>query len=147
MKNLSYLVIILLLAGLIIYGCGNSDDSAASDQQLIQGTWAGKAVGMEDEFIMIITSGDFDFKALNSDVWYKGTFTLNEATAPRQADFKIVDCSIEQYKGTTARGIYKVDKDTLSFASYEPGTETRPTSFEPADEVQIFNLTRQADKK
>ena len=107
----------------------------------------GKAVGTDEEFTMVITDGKFDFKAPSSGVWYKGTFTLNETPTPRQADFKIVDCSIEQYKGTTAMGIYKVDKDTLSFASYEPGTETRPASLEPTEGVQIFNLTKQADNK
>lgn len=147
MKKLYYLVIISLLAGLCVQGCSRSDDSAASDQKLIQGKWMGQAVGIADEFTMAITGGSFDFKALNSDVWYKGTFTLDETAAPRQADFKIVDSSIEQYKGTTARCIYKVDKNTLSLATYEPGIETRPVSFEPAEGVQIFNLTKQTDKE
>lgn len=143
MKNLFFLTIILLLSGLVIHGCGGSEDTAKSDQELIQGVWAGNAVGIETEFTMTISGNNFNMETTDSEVFYKGTFVLNEKVTPKQADFKMDDCNIEEYIGTTARAIYKIENDTLTIASNEPGNEIRPTVFEGSDQTQVFTLKKQ----
>ena len=143
MKNLFFLTIILLLSGLVINGCGGSEDTAKSDQELIQGVWAGNAVGIETEFTMTISGNNFNMETTDSEVFYKGTFVLNEKVTPKQADFKMDDCNIEEYIGTTARAIYKIENDTLTIASNEPRNEIRPTVFEGSDQTQVFTLKKQ----
>ena len=143
MKNLFFLTIILLLSGLVINGCGGSEDTAKSDQELIQGVWAGNAVGIETEFTMTISGNNFNMETTDSEVFYKGTFVLNEKVTPKQADFKMDECNIEEYIGTTARAIYKIENDTLTIASNEPGNEIRPTVFEGSDQTQVFTLKKQ----
>lgn len=141
MKNLFYLTIILLLAGLVIQGCGGSDDSSP-DQKLLQGDWTGQIVGENGDFMLTISGSKFNMVAVDSEVWYKGTFVLNENATPKQIDFLIDDCFMDEYKGTTTGAIYKIENGIFSFASYEPGTLTRPTDFNASDGSLTFNFNR-----
>ena len=143
MKNFYYLAIVLLSVCLIIQGCGGSEDSTQKDQELIQGTWAGTAAGMDTVFTMTISGSNFDMKTEDSTIWYKGTFTLNDKVTPKQADFKISECSIEQYVGKTAKSIYKIENDTLTIAANEPGIETIPADFVANEQTQVFTLKKQ----
>ena len=142
MKNLCFLAIVLLSAVLIIHGCGGSEDSAKSDHELMQGTWVGTAAGMDTEFIMTISGNNFDMKTADSTIWYKGTFVPNDKVTPKQADFKISECGFEQYVGAIAKGIYKIENDTFTFAGNEPGVETRPADFVANEMTQVFTLKR-----
>jgi uncharacterized protein (TIGR03067 family) len=147
MKKLSNLIMILLLAGLVTHGCGRSENTTISDQELLQGVWVGQNVDMQVEYKMIISGNNFDFgfEGTDFDVWYKGTFVLNEEVTPKQGDFMITDCSMDQYKGTIAKAIYKIENDTFTFAGQEPGVDFRPTIFEASGEIQVFTLKRQAE--
>jgi uncharacterized protein (TIGR03067 family) len=127
---------------LIIQGCGGSEDSAKTDQQLLQGTWAGTAAGTDVEFIIAISDSNFDMKTEDSTIWYKGTFVLNDKATPKQGDFKINDCGIEQYAGKTVKSIYKIENDTLTIAANEPGIETIPADFVANELTQVFTFKR-----
>ena len=143
MRNLCILTVISLSAGLVINGCKRSDDSASADWKLLQGLWSGSAPGL-GEFKMAISGGKFDLKELYSDLYYKGTFTLNETTKPKQIDFLIKDSSIAQNKRVTARAIYEIENDNFRFASYNPGDTARPSDFNEPGGFPIFDLTKQA---
>jgi len=145
MKKLANLVIILLLAGLVTHGCDRSEDATISDQELLQGVWAGQSIDMQGKYKMTISGSNFDFEGTDFNVWYKGTFVLNEEVTPKQGDFMIKDCSMDQYKGTIAKAIYKIENDTFTFAGQEPGVDFRPTVFEASGEIQVFILTKQTD--
>ena len=147
MKKLFYLTIILLLAGLVTHGCSRSEDTTISDKDLLQGVWEGQSIDMQGGYKMTISGKNFDFEGTDFDVWYKGTFVLNEEVTPKQGDFMIQDCSMDQYKGTIAKAIYKIENDTFTFAGQEPGVDFRPTVFETSGEIQVFILKRQAEKK
>ena len=147
MKKLSNLVMILMLVGLVTHGCGCSENATISDQELLQGIWIGHSIDMQGKYKMTISGNNFDFEGTNFDVWYKGTFVLNEEVTPKQGDFMIEDCSMDQYKGTIAKAIYKIENDTFTFAGQEPGVDFRPTVFEASGEIQVFILTRQAENK
>jgi uncharacterized protein (TIGR03067 family) len=144
MKNLYILTIVLVSAGLAINGCKRSENPASGDQKLLQGNWSGPATGL-GEVIMAVSGDKFDLKEINSEFWYKGTFTLNEEVAPKQIDFLIKDCSIEEYKGTIARAIYKIETGVFKFACYDPGDTVRPTGFDETDDSVTFTLTKKAD--
>ncbi|MBN2180660.1 MAG: TIGR03067 domain-containing protein [Sedimentisphaerales bacterium] len=142
MKNLSFVSVILLSAGIFICGCGSSEDAPPSDQDLMQGAWAGAAAGMEAEFTMTVSGDNFDMRMTGGEIWYKGTFVLNDKVTPKQADFKITESNFEEYVGTTAKAIYKIENDTLTVASNEPGSGTVPASFEQTGEAQVFTLKK-----
>jgi uncharacterized protein (TIGR03067 family) len=142
MKNLLFFSIILLSAVLFIQGCSGSDDSS-QDQKSLQGDWTGQIIGEKGKFMLTISGSKFNIAAVDSEIWYKGTFVLNENITPKQIDFLIDDCFMDQYKGTTTEAIYKIENDSFSFASYEPGTLTRPAEFNASDGSVTFNFTRQ----
>jgi len=142
MKNLCYLTIILLSAGLVINGCKRSDDSTSADGKLLQGLWSGSAPGL-GEFKMTISGSKYDLKEINSEFWYKGTFKLNEEVTPKQIDFRIKDSSIKQIVGATAAAIYEIETDNFKFASYNPGDSTRPAGFDIPNDFIVFTLTKQ----
>jgi uncharacterized protein (TIGR03067 family) len=142
MKNFNFLIVVLLSMGLVIHGCGDSENSAKTDQELIQGTWAGTLSGIDQEFKMMISGNNFNMESTDSTIWYKGTFVLNEKVTPKQADFKINESNIEQYLGTTAKGIYKIERDTLTIAGVEPGSDIRPVNFMADDMTQVFTLKK-----
>ena len=145
MKKTYYLTIILILAGLLTHGCGSSEETPASDQELLQGAWTGKGEGMDEEFIITFSGSNFELKMTDSDMFYKGTFVLNEEVTPKQGDFTIQDCFMEEYKGTVAKGIYKIENGTFTLAGQEPGVDARPTEFVASGEIQVFTFTRQAE--
>lgn len=143
MKSICYLAIVLVSVGLIIHGCGGSEDSAKTDQELMQGIWAGTDAGMNMEFKMTVSGNKFNMESTDSTVIYKGTFVLNEKVTPKQADYKIDECNIDQYVGTTAKGIYKIENNSLIIAGNEPGSDIRPTDFVADDMTQVFTLKKQ----
>jgi uncharacterized protein (TIGR03067 family) len=63
---------------------------------------------------------------------YAGTFTTDPSRAPAQIDFRHTD---GQAKGTTWRGVYALQGDTLTIADNAPDTaKPRPTALAaPAD--------------
>ena len=142
MRNLCILTVILLFAGLVINGCKRSDDSASADMKLLQGNWAGSAPSL-GEFKMNISGGKFELKELYSDLYYKGTITLNETTTPKQIDFRIKDSSIKQIVGATVAAIYEIEENAFKFASYNPGDSTRPADFDIPDDFIVFTLNKQ----
>ena len=142
MKKFYYLAVIMLTAGLVIQACGHSEDSAEEDRKLMQGAWAGTVAGMDIEFTMAVSDNNFDLKAADSITWYKGTFVLNDKVTPKQADFKISECGLEEYVGTTANGLYKIENDTLTIAACEPGSEIRPADFGANEMTQVFTFKR-----
>lgn len=143
MKNLYILTIILLSLGLVVDGCKRQENPTTGDMKLLQGDWSGSAPGL-GEFRMNITGNNYDLKELYSVLYYKGTFTLNETTTPKQIDFLVKESSVAEYNGTSARAIYEIEKGKFRFASYNPGDTERPSDFNEPGGFPIFDLTRQA---
>jgi uncharacterized protein (TIGR03067 family) len=75
-------------------------------------------------------------------VYYAGTVTLNTKTNPKQADFKINNCSQLEYVGETSLSIYKLEGSKLTLAASEPGSLYRPAFFDSTGGVMLFSLTR-----
>ena len=122
----------LLLVGLLIVGCedttapagNNSTTYATSD---LEGTWIGNEVNSNNVWTCIITGNEMDLSSENE--WYKGTFSINTQTDPKQLDYLLTDCFISEGIGLTVLAIYKIENNSMTFAGNEPGATTRPDSF------------------
>jgi uncharacterized protein (TIGR03067 family) len=133
----------------LVAGCDSADDKAIPDIQKLQGTWVGTELGREGEVTLTFSGNSIDFKGASDQEWYKGLAVLNEELTPKQADFTIEECPAPNYVGKIAKAIYKLEDGVLTLAGSEPGSETRPVSFDadPSGEVRVFEFTLQASNK
>ena len=108
----------------------------------LEGTWVGTEVGGYGGQWSFIISGD-KVKVKGPEVeLYSGTLTLNPKPNPKQANFKVEKCSMTQYVGETALGIYKLQGNKLTLAANEPGSMSRPNSLTSGGGGRVFSLTR-----
>lgn len=108
----------------------------------LEGTWVGTADGeYGGEWTFVISKDRVEAKGPESE-YYAGTVSLNTKTNPKQADFKIDKCSMPQYVGETALGIFKLDGNKLTLAASEPGSMSRPAYLESGGGARLFSLTR-----
>ena len=127
----------LLAAALLVAGCATVP---RSDLSALQGTWQGPAkdANPPQEVKMIISGNNYEFHSLaDSNVWYKGTFTLREDTNPRQFIAVVKDCPFPQYVGKSAMAIYSIENGVLKLAGNEPGKTEAPASFDAPDSARV----------
>ena len=132
--------LMILITVLAFWGCekdstdpgdgGNGNDFVTE----LEGTWIGNDLTW-------VFSGSA-YSATYAVEWYQGTFSINTQTNPKQMDAVITDCSNSDYTGTTGLGIYKIEGNILTYASYAPGNTNRPTSFTDSYAV-VFILTKE----
>jgi uncharacterized protein (TIGR03067 family) len=134
-------VIFAALTGCL--GCGGGDSKGGGDPDL-DGTWVGKEVG--DDYTIwtysLAASGSVDVTTSTGDEWYKGTYTADTASDPKQWTGKITACPYPPYVGATSHAIYKIEGTTLTFAGNEPGDSAVPTSFSDGH-ARVYVLTKQ----
>lgn len=108
----------------------------------LDGTWVGTADGdYGGQWTFVISKGKVEIKGPDS-IFYSGTMKLNNKTKPKQADFKINNCSQPEYVGATSLGIYKLNGNKLTLAASEPGSMYRPAYLESGGGAMLFPLTR-----
>ena len=108
----------------------------------LDGTWVGTTDGnYGGQWTFVISKGKVEIKGPDS-IFYSGTVKLNNKTNPKQADFKINNCSQPEYVGATSLGIYKLEGKKLTLVASEPGSMYRPAYFESGGEAMLFPLTR-----
>ena len=108
----------------------------------LDGTWAGTTNGdYGGQWTFVISNGKVEIKGPDS-IFYSGTVKLNNKTNPKQADFKINNCSQPDYVGATSLGIYKLEGKKLTLVASEPGSMYRPAYFESGGGAMIFPLTK-----
>ena len=129
------------LATIWVAGC------ATSDLKSIQGSWTGREKNRGIECKVVVSGNHVDFTLPNTGEWYKGAIAIDEKAVPKAVDYIIAECAAPQYVGKTSKGIYEIKDGTLTMAANEPGSGTRPVSFESADAARIFVLTRDAGAK
>jgi uncharacterized protein (TIGR03067 family) len=130
MKKLMY-----VLAGCTILAAGCSTPHK-SDQALLQGRWEGGTLQGDPhhQCSFVISGNNFEFHdETDTNVWYKGTFTLREDAQPRQYIATITECPFPQYVGKTSLAIYRLENSTLTIAGNEPGQTTAPAAFDAPD--------------
>ena len=106
----------------------------------IIGTWIGdEDNGQADSWGFFFSCDHLD--VVGPQEWCRGTFLLNKATTPYQADFFITASHDEVNIGKTSLGIYQVEGDTLTIAFNEPGVTERPSSFS-SNGTRVFLLNK-----
>jgi uncharacterized protein (TIGR03067 family) len=115
---------ILVMTGLLVLltGLAHGGD-AKKDQKALQGTWL--VVKGEKKAEVIFAGGKFTVKL--GDEVYKGTFTLNSSKKPKHIDMSVKEGP--KYVDMVSLGIYKIEGNTLTWHTNEPGKEQRPEDF------------------
>jgi len=86
----------------------------------------------------VISGRNYDFRdETDTNVWYKGTFSLQEDTTPRQFVGAISECPFPQYVGKTSMAIYRLENGTLTITGNEPGNPSAPLAFDTPDAARI----------
>ncbi len=150
MKNI--VLAVLCSAMIFAAGCSTPDKSGKtetaekadkpqqSDMAALQGSWKGRTIRDQPEHqcSFVITGKNFEFHDdTDTNLWYKGTFSLKEGTVPRQYIAMISDCPFPQYAGKTSMAIYKIEGDTLTITANEPGNPAVPEAFDAPDSACI----------
>jgi uncharacterized protein (TIGR03067 family) len=132
--------VLLALVGLL--GC--SRPAPKPDAAKLQAAWKGRDGPGQNagQASLIITDTNVEFHGANPAEWYKATYTLHEDTNPKQLVAVITECPFPQYVGKTANAIYKLDGNTLTIGSLDPGNPKSPTSFTDAG-MRTITFTRQ----
>lgn len=128
MKNT--LQVVLFGATILLAGCSTLQKS---DVTTLQGTWKGRIIQGEPahECSLVIAGKNFAFRdETDTNVWYKGTFSLREDTTPRQYIAMIGECAFPQYVGKTSLAIYRLESGTLTITGNEPGNPAAPSAFD-----------------
>ena len=147
-KILSFLLI------LIIYSCDDNSTDPESDEGStteLEGTWIGYEVdGAEGTWTFIATENEMD---ISYDGEYElvgaTTFTLDTESTPKEINITILTYILDGdpytgYDNQISLGIYKIENaNLLTTAANEPGSEVRPTDYNPDGDSRVFILTKQ----
>lgn len=117
-----------------------SDETKLSgDLKKMQGTWVLKA---GDNEVPWVFEGDTMKTRFHEDDFVTRV-TVNDKASPHPSiDFEILEGS-EDAKGKVAKGIYKLEDDTLLVCIALPDTDSRPNEFKGLqNETMLFRLSR-----
>jgi len=142
-----YSAIAICLAAIMVVSVGGckseSEPPVVNDIDILQGTWVGTEIGNnQGQWTFIISGTEIDAKGPEPEA-YSGTLKLNAEVEPKQADFVIEKCAMEEYVGTSALAIYKIEGDKFTMAANQPGSAVRPAVFKGGDGTRLFVFTKQ----
>ncbi len=132
----------LSIAAIFLCGCASTHKT---DLSSLQGSWVGKEVnGPSGENRMVVSGNSLKFQGARAEEWYEAKLNLIPGTEPKQVDVLIQNCPSPQYVGKTAKGIYRLENNSLTIAASEPGNQSRPSAFEGAgaNEARVFVFRR-----
>jgi uncharacterized protein (TIGR03067 family) len=142
-KIMKFFWLAMISLGVALFsGCATTPPKP--DALTIQGTWRGQEVrnGQATTSWLTLVGHEFEFHGATSQEWYRGTYTLDETTQPKQFIAVITQSPLAQYVGKTARAIYEFvpgpdGQATLVITGNEPGDPQIPSSFSDRRARQI----------
>jgi uncharacterized protein (TIGR03067 family) len=157
MRSLFAAVISALVIGALLLGmCGCGGESAekkpmekpekevvVTKTSSVEGRWVGGSGTGSQGWAIEFSGSTVNIVTPDKDIWYKGTFALNETAEPREMDMTFTSASPKKYVGKTSLAIYEIDGKTMKVASCEPGSGNRPAEFKPTGGVVVLTLTRE----
>ncbi len=125
-----------------VIGCDGtvweSSTGITKGQAELRGTWIGHETDRTEKWSVTFTdSGTFELKGPGNE-WYDGKYACDSNQDPKQLNFYIKQSGNPAHIGKTCLIIYKIDMDTLTFASSEPGVKTRPNSLTPSNGARVL---------
>jgi uncharacterized protein (TIGR03067 family) len=131
--------ILSLVSIAVLLGAAGCSTLRKSDSATLQGTWMGHEIGnnTEGRYTLVIAGNHLDFRSVNADEWYKGTFSLREDVNPRQMAISFTECCAPKYNGQTGHALYKIENGTLTITANEPGSPVAPSSFDDPDTRRV----------
>ena len=132
----------ILLPGAFIRAQDVSTTIAAQTQRL-QGSWEGILVGQEatGKCSITISGNALHFQGLNTNEWYKTTFSLPEGTDPQQLHATIRGSRSSDLVGKVVLTIFKIEDETLTIAGLEASDEEPPKTFDGDKTAKIVGGT------
>ncbi|MGD2269678.1 MAG: hypothetical protein PVI06_04705 [Desulfobacterales bacterium] len=116
---------------------------ACSSYFELEGTWVGYADGKSPaDWILTIKGDYYNLVREDSTTWYRGQIKLNNNCLLKKIDFEISDTSVQAHYGKTLLGIYKLEAETLTIVTGEPGDQLRPRSFDEYEKAVVFIFAR-----
>lgn len=137
MKTYLKLIIFFIVLNLSIV----SNGSAVTTE--LEGTWSGYEVSGNQGWTTTVSGEELYVTNAGHTEWYKGTITLNTLVSPQEIDVYVTDCSISDYVGEMALGIYKLEGETFTTSNSGPGYPIRPTSFTSTAPSRMWVFTKQ----
>jgi uncharacterized protein (TIGR03067 family) len=135
MKINGYKFIILFIVTLLFGACSPCYE--------LEGRWVGYADGKPPaDWILTIQGDYYNLIREDSTTWYRGQIKLNNNCVLKKIDFEISDTSVQPHYGKTLLGIYKIEEDTLTIVTSEPGGQLRPRSFEEYEKAVVYIFAR-----
>jgi uncharacterized protein (TIGR03067 family) len=127
--------ILSLVSIAVLLGATGCSTLHKSDSATLQGTWKGQEIGVstEGECCLVISGNNLAFVGVNTNEWYKGTFSLREDVNPKLVVYSITDCPAPRYNGKTSYALYRIENGTLTITANEPGSPVAPSSFDAPD--------------
>jgi uncharacterized protein (TIGR03067 family) len=124
---------------------GVTNTPVASDSARLQGTWKGQEPGREIGSVtqLIVSGSAWQFRGVDANQWFDGTFTLREDVNPRQLIVEITACPLPQIVGKKCYAIYSIEEDTLMLTSNGPENPVVPEGFSGVGSRQfVLHRTR-----
>ncbi len=147
MKQICSLVIVSVVA--LLVASAKADD-AKDDLKAIQGTWDlvyferdGKEVKLQPG-TQAINSGDKFVVKRGDQVIAAGTFKFDPSKKPKASETTYTE---GPDKGTTFKGIYQIDGDTMKFCRSGSPDDERPTEFKTKSGTGQFAATYKRAKQ
>jgi len=111
-----------------------------SDSAALQGTWGGRELSADSDApcYLIISGKNFEFRGVDTNEWYKVTFTLREDANPKVLVSSITECCAPKYVGATDYAIFRLENGTLTLTAREPGNPDIPSSFDAPETRQFI---------
>ena len=130
--------------GLVFLAGGQNDDAAVKkEKELLAGVWKitsfesqqGKKEDFEGATLELKTDGKAEFT--KGGEAKPATYTINPAAKPKEIDLK------PEGKDEAMRGIYRLEKDTLTICIVENPNVGRPNEFAAKDAYVVVMLKRE----
>ncbi|MGD8501116.1 MAG: hypothetical protein PVJ86_10745 [Phycisphaerales bacterium] len=129
----------ILLLLFLIGGCAEKapDPATEDDLERLEGTWVGPEVGgSPGDWIFVFSGNHVDVNDPTEES-YGGIVKISSKADPKQADFIIEECLLQDYVGQTSLGIYELRERRLALAANEPGAPTRPISLQEKGDAHL----------
>jgi uncharacterized protein (TIGR03067 family) len=107
----------------------------------LQGTWSPPDIEASGTGwpSLVVQGSNLDFRGMNTNYWFKASFSLLEDTNPKQLVAVITESADPKDVGKTANAIYEIQDGKLIITVNEPGDPAVPAGFDaPGADKFVF---------